>query len=162
MRRATVNVTKWAAWMAQLRSRELKLAYSVRLWGLALATLTILIGAVMVFAGLQGSFDWAVEAPHTVSAKLTNASPGIIFATIGMVLCFVVVLQKPIRLQTADDGTLAMHQPLPFTTVKLPRKSRSASAVRAWRESGEKSSLTDSDPAKHSMDSLPYQQASPF
>ena len=38
--------------MAQLRSCELKLAYSVRLWGLGLPTLTILIGAVMVFAGL--------------------------------------------------------------------------------------------------------------
>jgi hypothetical protein len=116
VRRATVTATKRAAWMAQLWSRELKLAYTVRLGGLALATLTILIGAVMVFAGLQGSFDWAVEAPHTVSAKLTNASPGIIFATIGMVLGFVVVIQKPIRFQTGEDGTLAIHQPLPFTT----------------------------------------------
>jgi hypothetical protein len=85
--------------MAQLRSHELyiKLDYRLRSWGLALATLTILIGAAMVFAGLQGSFDWAVEAPHTLTAKLTNASPGIVFATIGMILGFVVVIQKPFK-----------------------------------------------------------------
>jgi hypothetical protein len=51
----------------------------------------------MVFAGLQGSFDCAVEAPSTLSAKLTNASPGIVFATIGMVLGFVVVIDKPFK-----------------------------------------------------------------
>ncbi len=49
-----------------------------------------------------------------MSAKLTNASPGIVFATIGMFLGFVVFLQKPVRFQTGDDGTLAMHRPIPF------------------------------------------------
>ena len=78
---------------------QLKLDHRLRLWGLALAALTILIGAVMVFAGLQGSFNWAVEAPSTISAKLTNASPGIVFATIGMVLVCVVFLQKPVACQ---------------------------------------------------------------
>jgi hypothetical protein len=78
---------------------QLKLDHRLRLCGLALAALTILIGAVMVFAGLQGSFNWAVEAPSTISAKLTNASPGIVFATIGMVLVCVVFLQKPVACQ---------------------------------------------------------------
>jgi ABC-type sulfate transport system permease subunit len=102
--------------IAQLRSHErhIKLNYRFRGRVLALATLTILIGAVMVFAGLHGSFDWAVEAPHAISAKLTNASPGIVFATIGMILGFVVVLLPPIKFQTGDDGTLAMRQPIPF------------------------------------------------
>jgi hypothetical protein len=87
--------------MAQLRSHDLhlKLDYSLRSKGLALAALTILIGAVMLFAGLQGSFNWAVEVPSTISAKLTNASPGIVFATIGMVLACVVFLQKPVACQ---------------------------------------------------------------
>ncbi len=50
------TATEKSTWMAQLRSHELhiKLDYRLRSWGLALATLTILIGAVMVFAGLQG------------------------------------------------------------------------------------------------------------
>jgi hypothetical protein len=76
--------------MAQLRSHELhiKLVYGLRLGVLVLAALTLLIGAVMVFSGLHGSSDWAVEGPHTISAKLTNASPGIMFATIGMILGF--------------------------------------------------------------------------
>ena len=92
-------------WMAQLRSHELqiKLVYRLRLVALGLAAFTILIGAVMVFAGLQGYINWVVEAPHSINAKLTNASPGIVFATIGMILGFVVVLQRPVRFQT--DGT---------------------------------------------------------
>ncbi len=111
--------------MAQLRCHELhiKLDYRLRSWGLGLVTLIILISAVMVFAGLQGSFDWAVEAPHTISAKLTNASPGIVFATIGMVLGFVVFLQKPVRCRTGEDGTLAIRQPsrdLPPKRLRLP------------------------------------------
>ena len=61
-------------------------------------------GAVMIFMGLQGSFNWAVEAPRTVTAKLTNASPGIVFATIGMILGFVVVIQKPVNYTTNPDG----------------------------------------------------------
>jgi hypothetical protein len=105
-----------STWMAQLRSHELhiKLVYGLRLGVLALATLTILIGAVMVFVGLHGSVDWSVEAPYAISAKLTNASPGIVFATIGMILVFVVALLPPIKFQTGDDGTLAIHQPFPF------------------------------------------------
>ena len=84
-----------------LRSHDLhiELDYGLRSKGLALAPLTILIGAVMVFAGVQGSFNWAVEAPSTISAKLTNASLGIVFATIGMILGVVVFLQKPVACQ---------------------------------------------------------------
>jgi ABC-type sulfate transport system permease subunit len=106
--------------MAQLRSHELhiKLDYRLRSRVLALATLTILLGAVMLFAGLHGSFDWAFEAPHAISAKLTNASPGIVFATIGMILVFVVVLLPPIKFQSGNDGTLAIYHPLPLGRQK--------------------------------------------
>jgi len=68
------------------KSLAIKAEYHLRLGMLALATVLVLLGAVMVFLGLQGSFDWAVQSPHTISAKLTNASPGIVFATMGMIL----------------------------------------------------------------------------
>lgn len=84
--------------LAVLRSHELhmKHIYGLRWAALGISALTIIIGAVMIFAGLQGSFNWAVEAPNSVGAKLTNASPGIVFATVGLVLGFVVVIQKPV------------------------------------------------------------------
>jgi hypothetical protein len=106
--------------MAQLQSHELhiKLVYGLCLGVLVLAAITILIGAVMVFAGLQGPSDWAVAGPHTINAKLTNAFPGIVFATIGMILGFVVVLQKPVSFQTGEGRTLAIDQPIPFIRRK--------------------------------------------
>jgi hypothetical protein len=82
----------------------MKYIYGIRLSGLVLAALTIVIGAVMVFLGLQGSFNWAVEAPHSIGAKLTNASPGIVFATVGLIIAFVVVVQKPVKYDTGEDG----------------------------------------------------------
>ncbi|HME69884.1 MAG TPA: hypothetical protein VKM54_08450 [Myxococcota bacterium] len=89
---------------AYLRSHErhMKYIYGLRWGGLAVSALTIAIGAVMVFLGLQGSLNWAVEAPNSIGAKLTNASPGIVFATVGMIIAFVVVLQKPVSYQTGD------------------------------------------------------------
>ena len=86
--------------LARLRSHERLLGhiYGLRWGGLGLSALTIAIGAVMVFQGLQGSFNWAVEAPHSIAAKLTNASPGIVFATIGLVIAFVVLLQATCEL----------------------------------------------------------------
>jgi hypothetical protein len=94
--------------LASLRSHELhmKHIYSLRWGGLALSALTIIVGAVMVFMGLEGSFNWAVEAPNSIGAKLTNASPGIVFATVGMIIGFVVILQKPVNYRTGDKGAI--------------------------------------------------------
>ena len=91
--------------LAAMRSHEthMRYIYGIRLAGLALAALTIGVGAVMVFRGLQGSFNWAIEAPHSIGAKLTNASPGIVFATIGLVIAFVVILQKPVNYGTGKE-----------------------------------------------------------
>jgi len=69
-----------------------KYSYCLRWGGLILSALTIGIGAVMIFMGLGGSFNWAVESPYSIGAKLTNASPGILFAIGGMILGFVVIL----------------------------------------------------------------------
>ena len=88
--------------LSSLRSHEMHMRhiYGLRWGGLTLAALTIVIGAAMIFAGLQGSFDWAVGSPGTLTAKLTNASPGIVFATVGMILGFIVVVQKPVNYRT--------------------------------------------------------------
>jgi hypothetical protein len=89
-----------------LRSHEkhMRHIYGLRWAALALAALTIVIGAIMVFMGLQGSFNWAFEAPNSIVAKLTNASPGIVFASVGMVIGFVVILQKPVSYDTGGSS----------------------------------------------------------
>jgi hypothetical protein len=58
---------------------------------------------------LPAGFLWRFfrPTPHSISAKLTNASLGIVFPTIGMILSFVDVLQKPVRLQTDENGSRA-------------------------------------------------------
>jgi hypothetical protein len=92
--------------LASLRSHErhMSFIYGVRLLGLIVAIIAIAAGAWMVFAGLQGSFNWAVESPHTISSKLTNASPGIGFAMVGMIVAFIVILQKPVNYKTGGGG----------------------------------------------------------
>lgn len=91
--------------LAILRSHELhmKHIYGLRWMALGISALTIIIGAIMIFAGLQGSFNWAVEVPNSIGAKMTNASPGIVFATIGLILGFVVAIQKPVTYSTDDQ-----------------------------------------------------------
>jgi hypothetical protein len=80
----------------EAHKKHLQYIYSLRWGGLVLSALTLVGGAVMTFRGLEGSFNWAVEIPHSIGAKLTNASPGIIFATIGLILGFVAMQWKPV------------------------------------------------------------------
>lgn len=112
------NLQSWLELkLASLRSHEthIKHIYRLRWGGLSLSAITIIIGAIMAFIGLEVTFDWAFEAPKSVGAKLTNASPGIIFATIGLILGFVVVLQKPVDYQIGyDDSKDSLDTILPF------------------------------------------------
>jgi hypothetical protein len=98
--------------LESLRSHEKHMGYIYGLrWGaLILAALCIAIGAVMIFLGLSGSLNWAIEAPHSIGAKLTNASPGIVFATIGMIIGFIAVLQKPVNYETGDFGKIEQRR----------------------------------------------------
>jgi protein-S-isoprenylcysteine O-methyltransferase Ste14 len=91
--------------LESLRShnKHIQQIYAVRWGGLALSALTITAGAIMTFHGLEGSFNWAVEVPHSITAKLTNASPGIGFAMIGLILGFMVIRQKPVGYTTSRD-----------------------------------------------------------
>jgi hypothetical protein len=63
--------------------QHLRYIYTIHGVGLALSALALVGGAIMAFRGLEGSFNRAVEVPHSIGAKLTNASPGIVFATSG-------------------------------------------------------------------------------
>jgi hypothetical protein len=94
--------------LARLRSHEKHMVhiYSLRWGALGLAGITIVIGAVMIFWGLQGSFDWAFQAPNSIGAKLTNASPGIVFATVGMLIGILAVVQKPVNYSTGRNQRL--------------------------------------------------------
>jgi hypothetical protein len=80
----------------------MKHIYGLRWGGLALSAFTIAIGAAMVFMGLQGSFN--VNAPASIGAKITNACPGIMFATAGMPIGFFVVTRSPVGYRTGGDG----------------------------------------------------------
>lgn len=91
-----------------LSSHELhmKYIYGIRRLGLYLSFVAIILGAVMTFLGLEGSFNWAVESPETITAKLTNASPGIVFVTVGLLIAIVVIMQKPVGYKTGGSTVL--------------------------------------------------------
>jgi|HubBroStandDraft_6_1064221.scaffolds.fasta_scaffold74817_3 hypothetical protein len=62
------------------------------------------------------------EAPHTISAKLTNASPRIIFATVGLIIGFAVVLPRPVSYEIEKDGEYL--SPLPPEGREWKKKRR--------------------------------------
>jgi len=99
---------------------------------MAVSALTIIIGAVMVFRGLEGSFNWAVEVPHTLGAKLTNASPGIIFATVGLLFGFAVVFQKPVNYDTGRSSILGKFNDrgVSLTAAEITKATRKRSPKR--------------------------------
>jgi hypothetical protein len=74
----------------RLEELQLRFSYHLRLAVLVVAALVILLGAGMVFLGLQGSIDLGFQVV-ALNARLVNASPGIVFATIGVVLCCVIL-----------------------------------------------------------------------
>lgn len=93
--------------MARLQSHERHMGhiYGIRRWGLGVSAFTILIGAVMIFMGLQGTISLDMNTTNALSAKLTNASPGIIFAVVGVVLAFIVIIQSPVNYSTGQAMT---------------------------------------------------------
>jgi hypothetical protein len=75
---------------------HLMLHYGLRFGALILAAILLLFpGVWMVFHGLQGPIDVAVQASSIFQAHLINASPGIAIITLGVVIICIVLLQGP-------------------------------------------------------------------
>jgi hypothetical protein len=122
-----INELKHELQIEYVRSHErhMRHIYSLRWGGMMLSALIIGIGALMIFFGLQGTFNWAIETPLSVSAKLTNASPGIVFATIGLILGFVVVSRKPVTYQTiSPDYSTMLGDPTSLLEADLQQARR--------------------------------------
>lgn len=108
---------------ASLRSHEIhmKYIYGVRLGGLVISLVCIVAGAIMIFKGLNGSFDWAFKEAHTFETKLTNASPGIGFALFGVIIGYFVLSRDPVNYTTEDsDGA----EYITLGRLPEPRRSR--------------------------------------
>lgn len=56
-------------------------------FGMVVGALLLLGGFVMTVMGLSGTSEWIIES-MSLRARLVNASPGAVFAIIGMVLMF--------------------------------------------------------------------------
>jgi hypothetical protein len=101
---------------------QVKQTYYLRWAVLALALFMMFVGIVMEFDGLHGSVNLTLDAPHLINTNLKNGSPGVALVMMGMVLCCVVVLSQPVKLQSGPDNTLAIHQPNPFVSLFLRHK----------------------------------------
>jgi hypothetical protein len=137
--------------VARLRSHErhMRYIYGLRFGGLVVAAATIICGAFMVFYGLEGSFNWAIEAPNSIGAKLTNASPGIEFATSGMLITLLVIMQRPVSYRTGnvsdEVGKAAQHAVLVDGALDYHSALRGASWALRNRESREDANKSEAD-----------------
>jgi hypothetical protein len=128
-----INDLQYELEISRLHSHErhMKYIYGLRLGGLVLSALTIVIGSIMIFFGLQGSFDWAIQAPSSVGAKLTNASPGIVFATVGMFIGLFVILQKPVNYRTGTSNLCdPSRSPVDYRGGEIIGESRGVEIAR--------------------------------
>jgi hypothetical protein len=55
------------------------------LFGMFTGALVLVGGFVMFFMGLAGTIDWIFESA-TIKSKLANASPGALFAVVGLII----------------------------------------------------------------------------
>lgn len=117
--------------LLSIRAHELHIRYIYQLrWAaLAIAALLIIIGAVMICLGLTGVISFSVGASSAISAKLTNASPGIVFATSGLILALAVVVQSPVNFEVErPDGygtRITQGAPPPSFTRRVRRGLKS-------------------------------------
>jgi len=105
---------------SRLRIHELQLIFSylLRFGVLILAAVALISGVVMVFHGLQGSVDVGLHATDIFQAHLINASPGVVFAVIGVILCCAILSQGPppadalVRVRSANPSHLRFRRNL--------------------------------------------------
>lgn len=77
--------TKLEQMKAFLEHRTSKVYFVGTIMGLSLGGLLAIAGFVLSILGLSGSIEWLVKTPGLTS-KLTNASPGVVFALLGLVI----------------------------------------------------------------------------
>jgi hypothetical protein len=96
--------------------------------GQVVGGLAFLGGAGLAFAGLSGNVEWLVTGIG-FSSKLTNASPGVVFAVAGIIIMW---RYKPrMRDNISFDGDGGKVQTAPESTKALPN------VVELTRESSE-------------------------
>ena len=54
----------------------------------------VVAGIVMTFMGLTGAIDLELAVDSKFTANLTNASPGIVFSLLGVLLCWVGIYSR--------------------------------------------------------------------
>ena len=85
--------------MIELLASDRKRVFVLRIVGISIGFIVLSFGAVMSFLGLEGSFDWAFESPNMLTSKLTNASPGVVFAVAGMLIIWRALRDYPGKLK---------------------------------------------------------------
>jgi hypothetical protein len=101
----------------------------LRLAALVVAAVTIILGGIMIFKGLQGSFNWAFQAANTLTAKFTNASPGIVFATVGLIIVYKVVSKDPVDYDTAQ-AHLGPSPKRTLSGLKYPNQKKKSAKMQ--------------------------------
>ncbi len=71
--------------LAKQRSKGNRTYRTGTILGITIGGLFALAGFTLCILGLSGSIEWLVEAA-SFKAKITNASPGVVFAAMGMVI----------------------------------------------------------------------------
>jgi uncharacterized BrkB/YihY/UPF0761 family membrane protein len=55
--------------------------------GIIIGVILIISGLLLLVLGLSGSIDWIFET-HSIKSRLTNASPGVFFALLGVFVLY--------------------------------------------------------------------------
>ncbi|WP_152415283.1 leucine-rich repeat domain-containing protein [Caenispirillum salinarum] len=71
--------------LAKSRSHAMQAYLVGTVAGIVVGALFVIAGFVLAILGISGAVDFIVEA-NTIKSKLTNASPGVVFATLGAIV----------------------------------------------------------------------------
>jgi hypothetical protein len=74
---------------------QLIFTYLLRFGVFILAAVALISGVVMVFHGPARVRRRGLHATDSFQAHLINASPGVVFAVIGVILCCAILSQRP-------------------------------------------------------------------
>ena len=72
----------------KMRSKQHKTYLIGTIMGISVGALFSIAGFIITILGFTGSIEWFVEADH-IKSKLANASPGVFFAFLGMIILWI-------------------------------------------------------------------------